>query len=40
MLVATEIIPEYQNSVFLTVEDAVAFANIVPDTPAPDKVGF
>ena len=42
VFLATEVIPKYQNNVFLTVEDAVVAANVLPnesDTPTPDKVG-
>ena len=36
VLVATEIIPTYKDSIFLTVDDAIAAANV--PTPAPDEL--
>ena len=35
VLVATELIPTYKDSIFLTVDDAIAAANV--PTPAPDE---
>ena len=39
VFLATEVIPKYQSSVYLTVDDAVAAANASePSSPTPDKV--
>ena len=41
VLTATEIIPTYKDSIFLTVDDAIAAANMptpAPDEPESDKV--
>ena len=40
VFLATEVIPKYQGSVYLTVDDAVAAANASePSSPTPEKVG-